>query len=107
GQARRRAPWFHNFPGRTILYINASWWCWWFAASFGSRGFDAGVLFLMGGTAFILNKLRPYPVLEKCFLLISQFFVLWNIYIVILYALSLIARQEPVTWGEMLRAVLP
>jgi hypothetical protein len=84
------------------LYVNAAWWCWWFASSFGSRSIDAAVLPLMGGTAWLFGRAT-----EKWRTLLNVLLVsacLWNFYLVLLYRTGAISRSDPVTWSEMLHA---
>ena len=87
-----------------ILYVNASWWCWWFAGSFGSRAFESVLIFFMAGTAFLL--VRSTPIWRKLIWSIGVFAVLWNFYIMALYYTGMIERSAPVTWTTMLQAGL-
>jgi len=44
--------------GLLLWYVNSSWWCWWFADSFGARAWiELAPLFIMG-LVFALNALR-------------------------------------------------
>ena len=38
--------------------VNAAWWCWWLASSFGQRNFEATVLFAMLGMAYLFALLE-------------------------------------------------
>ena len=42
----------------SVYYINASWYCWWFAWSFGARAFEGCVLFFMIGIASLYKLSR-------------------------------------------------
>ena len=51
-----------------VVYVNAAWWCWWFAASFGQRAFDGACLYLMLGLAFLLARLPAAGRAAVCWL---------------------------------------
>lgn len=84
------------------LYVNAAWWCWWFAAAFGNRACDAALLPLMAGVAWLLQRAdgRGRRLLWAAALSAG----LWNCYVVLLYRLAVIPRNSPVSWTEMLHA---
>jgi hypothetical protein len=84
------------------IYINAAWWCWWFAAAFGSRAFDGALLGLMAGHGFLLA--RSEGRVRRVLLWLSTGLVVWNIYVFVLFRTAAISRNEPVTWLEMLTA---
>jgi hypothetical protein len=83
-----------------ILYVNAAWWCWWFASSFGNRGYDAALLPLMAGVAWLLHHAKGWyrSILWGTALTLGT----WNFYVVVLYRTGAISRHEPVTWAEMI-----
>lgn len=84
------------------LYVNAAWWCWWFAGSFGSRAFEAVLLFFMAGVAFLLVRL---PLRWRRILWCTAILAcIWNLAVMGLYYASLIERNAPVTWATMLKA---
>ncbi|HYP17113.1 MAG TPA: glycosyltransferase family 39 protein [Opitutus sp.] len=85
-----------------MVYVNAAWWCWWFASSFGNRGYDAALLPLMAGTAWLLQRAAPGARVVLCGLAVAAGG--WNFYLVTLYRSGAISRHEPVTWTEMVRA---
>jgi len=85
-------------------YVNASWWCWWFASSFGSRAFDAAILPMMAGFAFLLARAKPRW--HRLLVCVAVGAGAWNFYLAWLYRLALIPRNAPVTWSQML-AVFP
>lgn len=84
------------------VYINASWWCWWFASSFGNRDFDAAILPLMAGMAWLFLKTRGRWRVILGVAAIGA--AAWNTYLVLLYRTGAIPRSEPLTWGGMLEA---
>ncbi|HTO03213.1 MAG TPA: hypothetical protein VL069_05890 [Opitutus sp.] len=86
-----------------IAYVNAAWWCWWFASSFGNRGYDAALLPFMAGGGFLMLSVkgRARSLLWGAAIILG----LWNFYAVWLYRAGAISRSEPVTWWEMVKAV--
>jgi hypothetical protein len=82
------------------IYINAAWWCWWFAGnSFGSRAFEAALLFFMGGLAWLL--VRCPVVWRRGLFSVAVLAGLWNFALMGLFYASLIERNAPVTWSKM------
>ena len=85
------------------VYINASWWCWWFAGnSFGSRAFEAALLFFMGGLALLLVRLPSAG--RRILLGLAVLAGVWNFFLMALFYGSVIERNAPVTWSEMIQA---
>jgi hypothetical protein len=86
------------------LYVSASWWCWWFASSFGNRSFDAALLPLMAGVAWMLARgTRRVRMLIWTIAVVAW---AWNFYAVLLYRSGAISRFEPVSWLEMMQAAV-
>ena len=86
-----------------MLYVNAAWWCWWFASSFGNRGYDAALLPMMAGAAWMMQHLERRG---RVILWITAMTLgLWNFYVVLLYRTGAISRSQSVTWHEMIQAV--
>jgi hypothetical protein len=93
-----------TMAGVLTVYVNAAWWCWWFAASFGMRAFDGALIGLMIGQAYLFsraNKSRLKGLWATCIVLAA-----WNLYVVTLFRAAAIPRNAPVTWLEMIRAAL-
>lgn len=84
------------------IYVNAAWWCWWFASSFGNRGFDAALLPLMAGAAWLFQRASGRWRAALCIVAVAA--AAWNTYLVILYRTGAISRHAPLTWSEMLEA---
>lgn len=84
------------------LYVSSAWWCWWFASSFGNRSYDAAILPMMAGFAWIFQRAneRWRTVLVSLGMLAGM----WNFYLVLLYRSGAISRSEAVPWGEMISA---
>jgi hypothetical protein len=97
---RTAGPWAMVFF--LICYINAAWWCWWFASAFGNRGYDAALLPLMAGIAWLFVVARGQA--RTLLWTGAVIFGLWNFYLILLYRSGAISRNEPVTWVEMLKA---
>jgi hypothetical protein len=86
------------------VYVSASWWCWWFASSFGNRSYDAAILPLMAGFAWLFQRAN-----ERARTALLWLWILggtWNFYLVLLYRSGAISRGEPVSWSEMLAAAV-
>ena len=85
-------------------YLNAAWWCWWFASAFGHRAYDAAVLPLMAGMAWLVGRAtgRWRIVLYA----VAMLAALWNLRGLILYRTGSISRSEAVTWSQMWSAGL-
>jgi len=59
-----------------MIYINSSWWCWWFGGSYGNRAYIDGYgIFALSIGAFIgfVQKIKPKVVCWITFILISVF----------------------------------
>jgi hypothetical protein len=84
-------------------YVNAAWWCWWFGSSFGLRAYDAALLPLMAGLAWLLRSAarRWRTLLWGAAILAGA----WNFYVALLYRSGAISRSQPVMWGQMVEAV--
>ena len=85
-----------------VAYVNSAWWCWWFASSFGNRGYDAALLPVMAGAGWLLQRSRGWT--RVTLWMSACAFGLWNFYLVLLYRSGAISRNEPVTWREMIDA---
>lgn len=87
----------------STIYINAAWWCWWFASAFGNRGFDAALFPLMVGQAWLFT--RASERWRRVLWIVCGLLAVWNLYVFALYRSGAIARDGPVTWIEMIRAI--
>jgi len=84
-------------------YVNAAWWCWWFAGnSFGSRAFDAVLLFLMAGLAALLMRLPLFW--QRILRAAAVSAAVWNFYVMGLFYAGVIERNAAVTWSGMIEA---
>jgi hypothetical protein len=98
----RAGTWAWGISFGLILYVNAAWWCWWFASSFGNRGYDAAWLPLMAGMAWLFRSTSGFS-RAACWS-VAITLGLWNFYVMVLYRTGAISRSEPVTWSEMFEA---
>jgi len=85
-----------------VVYVNSAWWCWWFASSFGNRGYDAALLPVMAGAGWLLQRARGGG--RMLFWTAAMTLGLWNFYVVLLYRTGAISRNEPVAWWDMIEA---
>ena len=85
------------------IYINASWWCWWFGASFGQRAFDCALPGLMIGLGWLFQ--RASPTATTWIFRVGYVFALLNVFLLILYRTNLIPRNAPVTWLDAFSAL--
>ena len=86
------------------LYVNASWWCWWFGASFGHRAFEAPLLGLMLGLAWFFTRATPRT--RTVPFRTGLAFACLKLGLLLLYRTSLISRNRPVTWAQSAGAAL-
>ena len=84
--------------------VNAAWWCWWLASSFGQRNFEATVLFAMLGMAYLFALLEDRKQLFNLLRVAIIAAIIWNINLTILYSVNIISRNSSVTWTEMISA---
>jgi hypothetical protein len=84
------------------IYINSAWWCWWFASSFGNRGYDVVIFPLMAGVAWLFAHAGRGG--RRALWLVAGAAAAWNVYLVTLYRAGAISRHASVTWAEMLAA---
>jgi hypothetical protein len=87
-----------------IIYLNASWWCWWFASSFGNRAFEGAVFFFMAGLGFLWDQTSPRTFLRWGLITVLGAGILFNGLLLILYMKGYISREDAVTYNEILQA---
>ncbi len=85
-----------------VVYVNAAWWCWWFASSFGQRAFDGACLYLMIGLAGLLTRLPAAGRTALCGL--GGMAAAWNFYVMAVFYTTAISRNDAVTWAQMFHA---
>jgi hypothetical protein len=80
-------------------YLNASWWCWWFAISFGNRAYVSCSFIFAIGLAAILSETKKWTLTVR---LISVALIGWNLLFISQYSLGILPRDEPVRWKQVL-----
>jgi hypothetical protein len=78
------------------VYVNASWWCWWFGASFGQRAFDGSMPALMLGLAWLFQHYAGRS--GARLYLLGTVLAVMNLVALIFYRMQVIPRNQPVTW---------
>lgn len=71
-----------------MIYMNASWHCWWFGDAFGARAFVESALIIAFGLAYFYRAIIKNILLS---LLISVVFIGWNFYLLFLYVYGYIS----------------
>jgi len=65
-----------------LIYVNASWHCWWFGDSFGARAFtEAGLIFCFGLAYFMQNMVKRF----SRGVVLCGILTLWNFYMMAVY----------------------
>jgi hypothetical protein len=82
-----------------IIYLNASWWCYWFGSSFGNRAFEALNLFAMLGTALLLDRPKPSWI-RRGTLALGLVCIVWNAQLLVGWLIQTCPRNSPVTYAE-------
>ncbi|MEM9445562.1 MAG: hypothetical protein AAGA18_09435 [Verrucomicrobiota bacterium] len=84
------------------VYINASWYCWWFGASFGSRAFEGALIVMMLGLAWGFEQLKQNKYAKYCLELVVLCLGFWNVGLMFFVRKGVLPLEEPVSWIEML-----
>jgi hypothetical protein len=82
-----------------IIYLNASWWCYWFGSSFGNRAFEVLNLFAMLGTALLLDRPKPSWI-RRGILALGAVAIAWNAQLLAGWLIQTYPRDLPVTYAE-------
>ncbi|MCC5807287.1 MAG: hypothetical protein JJU00_13265 [Opitutales bacterium] len=98
------ATWLLSFL--LLWYVHAAWWVWPLGSSFGYRGFDAPWLVLLPGTAFLWQMALSRSACAHAFGAACLVLAVWNINLCLMYCLNTIPRNDPVTYGDVIRASL-
>ena len=83
-----------------IIVLNGAWPNWWFASSFGSRGFEVATFFCMLGVAFLLVTVRERPGLRRLLAACAGAAITWNLLLLALFLTRRISREDPVTYPQ-------
>jgi hypothetical protein len=87
-------------------YVNASWYCWWFGWSFGSRAFEGCVIFFMIGIAYLLKTVKDNLPLK---VVVHLFFILFLFFNIILTFASIggsVPMEQGVTYHQMINSII-
>lgn len=95
-------PWLASFVVITVL--NAAWPCWWFASSFGNRGFEVAVFFGMFGVAVLWRTARDRPTWRRLLVGTVSLAVVGNLALFAMFLTRRIPREAPVTYVQDARA---
>jgi hypothetical protein len=85
-----------------VVYINSSWWCWWFGSSFGNRSYEVSILFFMAGLGFIHERLSHSKIKIRILSTVTWVAILWNVLILSEYMTNNIERDLAVSYFERL-----
>lgn len=96
-------PWLASFAVITVL--NAAWPCWWFASSFGNRGFEVPIFFGMFGVAALLAATRDRPAWRRLVVAAVSMAVVWNLLLFALFLTRRIPQESAVTFADDVRAL--
>jgi hypothetical protein len=96
-------PWVASLGA--IIFLNAAWPCWWFASSFGNRGFEVGTFLGMLGLAALFSALQTRQFWRRTLACLVSLAVLWNVLLLSLFLSRRIPREEAVTYADAGRAL--
>lgn len=82
-----------------IIYVNASWWCYWFGSSFGNRSFEVLTLFAMLGVALLIDR-PPTSWVRRGTIVIGCLAIAWNLQLLVGWFTHLYPRDAPVSYPE-------
>jgi hypothetical protein len=97
---RRPVAWTMAGSLVVIIGLNAAWPCWWFASSFGNRGFEVATFFCMLGLAVLFSVTRHRPAWRRGLAAAVTLAVMWNLILLSLFVTRHIPRDEAVTYGD-------
>jgi hypothetical protein len=88
-----------------IIGLNAAWPSWWFASSFGNRGFEVATFFSMLGLAVLFGATRNRRVWRRVLAAAVALAVMWNLILLALFVTRRIPQDEAVTYGDVEHAL--
>ena len=106
GVWRRQLPWEWVVSLAVVTYVNASWWCWWWGSSFGNRAFEGATLFAMAGWGLLWAATSDRPWARRVVTTALLLGLAANATLLALYLSNAISRGDPVTYAEMVAALL-
>jgi hypothetical protein len=103
--ARRHMPLSWALILVAVTWVNGAWHAWWFGSSFGNRAFEGAVLFAMAGLAWLGEKaVAGGDFRRRCFWAVTGGLTAAGAWLLVLFVTQAIPREEPVTYGDMMRA---
>ncbi len=82
-----------------IIWVNASWWCYWFGSSFGNRSFEGLTLFAMLGTALLLDRPSTSR-LRRSVIALGFIAIAWNLQSLGGWFIHAYPREAPVSYQD-------
>lgn len=81
------------------LYINSSWYIWWFGYSFGHRGFiNCTPIFIVGLASLISSVAKRVSL--RYIIIICFLFVVWNMVMILAYLSEILPADGYFNWKE-------
>ncbi|HVZ65999.1 MAG TPA: hypothetical protein VG936_15640 [Lacunisphaera sp.] len=87
-----------------IIYLNSSWWCWWFGSSFGNRAFEGATLYCMAGLGFLWDSALRSRAL-KFAAIVVMLAVVGNLLLLGEFMTGSISRGDSVSYTEFIRVI--
>jgi hypothetical protein len=88
-----------------IIYLNGSWWCWWFGSSFGNRAFEGATLYAMAGLGILWNAVADVPWARRATTVAIVLAIAANAALLALFMTGKIGREQAVSYDDMIRAL--
>ncbi len=83
-------------------WVVGSWSVWWAGASFGNRFFISSLPALGLGLAWGAGRLRR-PAARAAVLVLLVLLIVWNMGLLVQYAVGMVPREDDVAWGRVVR----
>ncbi len=87
-----------------IVYINSSWWCWWFGSSFGNRAYEALLLFTALGIGWLFQKATSTK-WQIPLTALACILILWNYAQLMLFISDAHFRENPISYWDRLTSL--
>lgn len=87
-----------------IIFVNASWWCYWFGSSFGNRSFEVLTLFAMLGIALLIDR-PPSSWVRRGTIAVGFLAIAWNLQLLVGWFTQSYPRDAPVSTFERVIAL--
>ncbi len=97
---QRTEAWCFAVSLLSTIYVNGSWWCWWFGDSFGSRAFEGCTLYAMLGFGWLLHMLVQRTAAFTTTAVAVLLAGLWNMNLLWLSNDGPLVLSKPIPWVE-------